>query len=1409
MPPGRRRVFISYAHKDGAELAQRLRTDLEKHELEPWLDKRRLTTGASWSVEIELALDRCDVVLALLSKGSFVSDICRAEQLRSLRRGKPVFPILVQSDADRPLHLETKQFLDFSNALDHAEHLRTLLDDIASGAGASLPAEYRKTYVTVPPLPGNFVPRPEVLESLRLAVMAEGTANNMAVATLRAMGGAGKTVMAQALCHDDVIQVAFPDGVIWLTIGQEHPDLISIMREAAKVLGDPLNRYDTLEGATNQLRTTLQEKAALLVLDDVWDVTHASPFRAEAPRSRLFITTRDSRIATALGAREVPLGLLTEEQALQVLSNWSQQSVESLTPEAHTVTEECGHLPLALAMMGAMVKGKPDRWGNVLHKLRRVALDKIKYKLPDYLHHRTLLAAIDVSVNALSSPEHKRHYLELCVFPKKTPIYETTLQVLWGLDSYDTEDLVDELTDLSLAERDDERRVAFHDLQLDYARAETGQGNLANAHAALVRSILGDAQTWGGVDWTCVDDYVLRYVGHHVACAAGVLDDRLGIHALLCQGLLAERRRRTGTDRLFADDAIRAFETASGSANPNYVRMVRASLIHSMLGVSSATTPGEWYALQVLLGRSREAADSAALLSDTGARAYALAEIAIELSKGRKTGEALEFTRLALRALSETGFFGWMRLKTLVLLAPIVAVGSDEDVEKAVALVSDDLADSRVEVLSTLVVELERTGKRERLAPLSQLCFEAASSIHPNHAARRVVSFARAGLALTKAGRMGHAVAAIQQAEREVVGRLDSDDYFGQEALAALTVVAESWLEAGDAARASACFDHVITNSNSSSTQHNAWWTEPKTVASLLRTAAELGQGGASLRRAIDFLFDCSRVLSRTTLTGAAAAVAGIYGAGGVIALNKRARSLPPESAALVLSESAHAFLILDRQDEASTAARLAAELSLESGNPSILVASAFACVQAGALEEAEALSDGVLDRTRGIERDSTEIEAICALARVLVDSDRSRDAVKLLDSAYELAKTLDLHIRPVSQAKIASIFLHVGSEARAREIIYQAADIALGQTGNVVLGRIVGPVARVVCEMQDWSQLDTVIRRVARMSDSDRAAAVESILQNCGKLLPQDSVLELVEIVASFNDDFQKRELAGLIAEVAGSRHLDEPVDRCLDFVRSMDHRVYRAGALSRIAVSGVPDRADVIANLVDEAETLLGNRLSSETYALEDIAIGNVAAGDVSRAVQLVGFIEEEPARTQAWRRLCSMLADMDHELTQEIYEERVRPVRIAGADKVIGAVARYARRQSDTKLLEQCFQDALSSSELDRHSALHAVVPELVYHVKGAPGMISQAIVSLRRQERLWPLLSVVDVLVSSERMDEAAEILIEAFELAVRLDRRAVFQALETGVPVISHKAGANALKRVFDEIMAIETWWNVW
>ncbi len=351
--PSETRIFISYARKDGAPLAQHLQESLAAEGFHAWLDTQRIAGGATWTTEIEQALDGSEVALALLTPGSYASEICRAEQLRALRKGKRVIPLLAHSGTDIPLHLEAKQYRDFTGAKPYASQFELLLGDIRLGRNAvQLQPKFLNTYVTAPPLPRNYVERPDALANLRRALIIDGSAPSIALTALEGMGGIGKTILAQALCHDEVMQQAFPDGVIWTTIGKEPIfGLITRMQEVRRALGDEPADKESEPQCINRYRTVMREKAALIVIDDVWRATDIEPFRAESLRSRLLFTTRDASIAAAVGAEEHIANLLTVEESRVLLSQWSGSKPEALPREPD----------------GAQLSGPPgQRWAGLV-----------------------------------------------------------------------------------------------------------------------------------------------------------------------------------------------------------------------------------------------------------------------------------------------------------------------------------------------------------------------------------------------------------------------------------------------------------------------------------------------------------------------------------------------------------------------------------------------------------------------------------------------------------------------------------------------------------------------------------------------------------------------------------------------------------------------------------------------------------------------------------------------------------------------------------------------------------------------------------------------------------------------------------------------------------------------------------
>ncbi|MBD2205557.1 hypothetical protein H6G33_24760 [Calothrix sp. FACHB-1219] len=294
---------------------------------------------------------------------------------------------------------------------------------------------------------------------------------------VQGMGGIGKTVLATALARDEEVRQAFPDGVFWLTFGQT-PQILTWQSYLASALGEKQAAFTEVGVAKARLRELFAEKACLLILDDIWRLDDATAFDVLGERCQMLITTRDGAIVTGLGGEKYQLAVLGKQQALELLANWANQP-EILQPSPHNdvtlqVARECGYLPLALAMVGAMMRGKPaNRWQNILEKLHSADLEKIKQQFPNY-PYPNLLKAIQVSVDDLDEDCQQR-YLDFALFPEDTPIPEAVLQTFWqplGLDEFDTQDVIDELVSKSLALRDEAGNLRLHKLQFDYVRKQ-------------------------------------------------------------------------------------------------------------------------------------------------------------------------------------------------------------------------------------------------------------------------------------------------------------------------------------------------------------------------------------------------------------------------------------------------------------------------------------------------------------------------------------------------------------------------------------------------------------------------------------------------------------------------------------------------------------------------------------------------------------------------------------------------------------------------------------------------------------------------------------------------------------------------------------------------------------------------
>jgi WD40 repeat protein len=238
----------------------------------------------------------------------------------------------------------------------------------------------------------------------------------------------------------------------------------------------------------------------------------------------LLLTTRNQETIYRLDARLHTLDVFTSKQALILLAQWANTEVQNLPAEAKQVADECGNLPLALAMAGAMAKQKG--WRHALERLRRADLERIEKAFP--YTYSNLLRALQASLDDLDQSESlvnlqaRKRYLQLAIFPEDTPIPTQALEKLWRtgpdpLDDLDFQDLLDGLKSRALLQRETESRVRLHDLQRDFiVNTARREKPLAERQAEFLDKCR--SKTKNGLWHTLSDDgYIYQHLTWHMA----------------------------------------------------------------------------------------------------------------------------------------------------------------------------------------------------------------------------------------------------------------------------------------------------------------------------------------------------------------------------------------------------------------------------------------------------------------------------------------------------------------------------------------------------------------------------------------------------------------------------------------------------------------------------------------------------------------------------------------------------------------------------------------------------------------------------------------------------------------------------------------------------------------------------
>lgn len=485
--PERPQVFISYARQDGEAFARDLRDRLSAAGIVLWRDREGMEGGRDWWLQITAAIDHVGFLVLVITEAALKSELVRREWRYARQQGVTVYPVQAASGIDfstLPRWMRSAHFYD----LDY--EWSKFVSDLNTR-----PSRVRVPFM-VDKLPEHFVERPEQFDRLLDQLLDRDRGDPVAITTaLRGAGGFGKTALARALCHDEAIQDAFDDGILWVTLGEQPGDLTGRVGDLIYMLSGEKPSFAGLETAVTALTELLADREILIVIDDAWDAAHVHPFLQGGPRCARIITTR---VADALprSARRIDVDAMATNEAVSLLAHG--------LPTGHAaamarLARRLGEWPLLLGLVNAALCERVLQNGQdmaaALSYVNR-ALDKdglTSFDAQNPAHrHGAVKKTLEVSLDQLS-PTARERVDELAVFPEDATIPLATLTALWqrtgGFDDFDTERLCERLARLSLVQVFDPtaRFVRLHDVVRGFlvqrlgVRAVELQGTLLDA----------------------------------------------------------------------------------------------------------------------------------------------------------------------------------------------------------------------------------------------------------------------------------------------------------------------------------------------------------------------------------------------------------------------------------------------------------------------------------------------------------------------------------------------------------------------------------------------------------------------------------------------------------------------------------------------------------------------------------------------------------------------------------------------------------------------------------------------------------------------------------------------------------------------------------------------------------------
>jgi tetratricopeptide (TPR) repeat protein len=308
------------------------------------------------------------------------------------------------------------------------------------------------------PSPNYFVGRRELIDDVKRYLLRPG---GLRIFGLRGLGGVGKTTLAKRIAED--LESEFPDGILWAEL--HRSDAESILTQFAGDYGEDLTQYSGLASKASLVRSLLRHKRALIVLDNAENDAQLQYLLPPKSSTCAVLITSRKNLKTLRGWESCQIQGFDIKESLALLQYFlGKAKVKQYQSVLAQVTEQLGHLPLAVLILASYLQSQPD---VLIERLPRILQDR-RARL-DLLHpeeDESVRLTFELSWDALSS-ERRQSLAFLSQFGGRK-FSTAAASALWAVPLRQAKQRLGELVDCSLVEAGQADRWGLHPLIHDY-----------------------------------------------------------------------------------------------------------------------------------------------------------------------------------------------------------------------------------------------------------------------------------------------------------------------------------------------------------------------------------------------------------------------------------------------------------------------------------------------------------------------------------------------------------------------------------------------------------------------------------------------------------------------------------------------------------------------------------------------------------------------------------------------------------------------------------------------------------------------------------------------------------------------------------------------------------------------------